>query len=354
MPFVDVNDVRINYVRIPCDAGEDCEDLVMVHGLATNLAFWYFTHAPAFSKRYRVTLFDLRGHGRSGTTESGYAVANMASDLEQFLDRLGIERAHFVAHSFGGAVALNLACRNPARFASLMVLDTQIHAVRRAGHAGWEFGEQIQRILDQNKLKIDVTDPCFGYKLLTEAARLKLENGAITRELEDMVRPLLGKNSSRTASAWLKLIQTTRAGKELMDDDGLSLDKLRKLNFPILAVYGEHSPAMTTGERILDAWPQADFRRIRGAGHFFPITRPDEFMEICRQFWNGALRDEVPRRRGDSGKRYFRSDRFYPREGKWFLDTREAPGKGPFDDLNHAKEFFETQQAGVIASGITK
>ncbi len=344
MPFVDVNGIRINYVRIPCETGEACEDLVMVHGLATSLAFWYFSHAPAFSKRFRVTLFDLRGHGRSSTPESGYTASNMALDLEQFLGRLGIERAHFAAHSFGGAVALNLACRNPGRFASLMLLDTHIHAVRRARNTEWKFEEKIQRILDQNEMRIDVKDPYFGYRLLTEAARLKVRNGAITRELEDLIRPITGKNNSRTAGLWLKLIETTRAEQELMGDDGLSLEALRKLNFPILAVYGERSQAMGTGERLLETWPHADFRKIREAGHFFPVTRPREFMETCRQFWCGALLHDVPRRNGDNHKRYFRSCRFYNREEKWFYDTRESAAHGPFDDVETAKEHLRNRR----------
>lgn len=336
MPSVEVNGVRLNYLQLPCESGRQAEDLVLVHGLATNLAFWYFTHAPEFAKRYRVTLFDLRGHGRSETPVSGYTAGNMALDLEQLLDRLGIKRAHFAAHSFGGAVALNLACRAPERFTSLMVFDTHIYKVRRAGNAAWKSGPTIQRILDENKLKIDVKDAYFGYRLLTEVARLKLRNGTMTRELEDMVCPLMGKNSARTARSWLKLIETTRAEEELMSDDGLSFESLEKLDFPILAVYGELSQAMTTGSRLLNTWPHADFRWIRGAGHFFPVTRPLEFMETCRQFWTGALHHGVLVRDGDC-KRYFRSSRFYSRAGKWFYDTRESGGNGPFNNLDDVK-----------------
>jgi hypothetical protein len=118
----------------------------------------------------------------------------------------------------------------------------------------------------------------------------------------------------------------------------LTLDGLRKLEFPILAVYGERSQAMTTGEQLLDVWPHADFRRIRESGHFFPVTRPAEFREACRQFWNGSLVSGVLCREGDSNKRFFRSDRFYMREGKWFFDTRESSTMGPFNDLAEAKE----------------
>ncbi len=352
MPFVQTNGIRTNYVQIDCESGNDCEDLVMVHGLATNLAFWYIHYASAFSKRYRVTLYDLRGHGRSSITDSGYTPKNMAVDLQQLLDHLGIERAHFIAHSFGGVVALNLACINPGRFASLVLADTHISAVRRLQKTkDWEFGKKIKPILDKHSLDVDVREPYFGYRLLSAVANLQIHNVEISQELEDLVSPLMGNNSKRTASQWLKLMETTQAEKELMGDDGLSLDSLRKLNFPILAMYGEYSQAMSTGEQLLEVWSHADFRRIREAGHFFPITRSSELMENCRRFWNGALINELPRRKGDSDRRYFRSDRFFSREGKRFFYTRELIENGPFDDFNEAKKCLWTQIISKMDTG---
>jgi pimeloyl-ACP methyl ester carboxylesterase len=285
-----------------------------------------------------VTLYDLRGHGRSGMAESGYAAPNMASDLKGLLDHLGIRRSHFIAHSFGGAVALNLAVSEPTRFASLSLLDTHIHSVRTMVNREWKFSERIRLLLMRNRIDLDVKEPYFGYKLLGEVARLKVTDTKISRELEDLMSPLMGTRSEKTASQWLKLLNTTRAEKELMSDDGLSFDGLAKLGFPILAVYGERSQAMTTGEQLLDVWPHGDFRKIRDAGHFFPVTRPVEFREACRQFWNGSLLCGIRCRAGDSSKRFFRSDRFYIREGKWFFDTRESLRGGPFNGLAEAKE----------------
>lgn len=342
MPSVKVNGVRMNYIQLECEYGNKCEDLVMVHGLATNLAFWYFRHAPAFSKRYRITLYDLRGHGRSGITNSGYTAKNMAVDLERLLDHLGIERAHFIGHSFGGVVSLSLACRDSARFLSLMMVDSHISAVRRLKNTRkWVFGEKIQQILDKNSLDIDVREPYFGYKLLHVVARLKIQNVDVSEELKDLVSPLMGDKSNRTANKWLKLMDTTKAEKELMNDDGLTLESLRKLRFPIHAMYGEHSPSVPTGEQLLRVWKHAEFLRIRDAGHFFPLTRPSEFVKNCQRFW-ANVSYEIPKRNGDSNKRYFRSDRFYNRDGKWFLDIRKSKNVGPFADLNAAKGYLMT------------
>jgi pimeloyl-ACP methyl ester carboxylesterase len=341
MPAVEVNGCRINYIQIDCEAGNNCQDLVMIHGLSTNLAFWYLPHALQFSKHFRITLYDLRGHGRSGVSDVGYTPSNMGRDLQALLDSLDIERAHFIAHSFGGVVALSLACLDPSRLASLVLADTHISAVRRLPKTkDWAFGKKIQQILNQYGLDVDVREPYFGYKLLSAIAHLHRQDVDIFPVLENVVGPVIGKFSKRTAIQWLNLLETTRAAQELMGDDGLSLDSLRKLSFPIRAMYGEHSQAMSTGEQLLEVWPHADFRRMRDAGHFFPLTRPSEFMENCRQFWNGAPIKKLSRRAGEFGRSFFRSKRFYSREGKWFFDTRESTEEGPFNSLNEAKEYL--------------
>jgi len=125
-----------------------------------------------------------------------------------------------------------------------------------------------------------------------------------------------------------------------MSDDGLSLEKLRDLKFPILAMYGEISQAMSTGRQLLQVWPHAEFYKMRDAGHFFPVTRAKEFMGCCRRFLESSTAD-VPLRNGDDGKRYFRSDRFYSRDGgAWFVDTREAAQAGPFNSFDEAREYL--------------
>lgn len=277
-------------------AGDTCEDLVMVHGLGTNLAFWYMPHGVAFSERFRVTLFDLRGHGRSSMPACGYQPAMLARDLQAMLDAVGIERAHFVAHSFGGVVALCLACLEPGRFIDLVLADTQVSALRHKRRSKeWAFGKTLQRLLDQNGIDIKVNDPFFGYHLLDALARLEAQNKGLSPELAGLLGPVVGKNSKRTGGQWLELLSTTSAKEELMADDGLTEERLRELKFPIRAIYGEHSNGMHCGEWLRKIWEHASFCTVPDAGHFFPSSRPVVFMEACRGFWDDNSMDgEVP------------------------------------------------------------
>lgn len=350
MPKVNVNGVCINYSQINCERKDACEDVVMIHGLAASLAFWGFHHAPVFSKRYRVTIFDLRGHGRSEMTEGGYSPCNLTVDLQLLLDKLQIRRAHFIAHSFGGIIALKLARLDPQRICSITIADTHITAVRNMQHdMKWSFGDKIQPILHRNNILMDVNDPYFGYRLLTEIARKQIKNQLFTPDFQELVSSFVGRFGGRSAVQWLKLMETTRAETEIMRDDDLSLQDLKMFKFPILAVYGEHSQSMLTGKNLLDVWPHADFRCVRNGGHFFPVSRPRRFIKFCEQFWNGALIDNYPRRKGDPVKSYFRSNRIYQQGGSWFISTRENLQRGPFMNFEDAERDLQTH----IAQNIT-
>jgi pimeloyl-ACP methyl ester carboxylesterase len=294
MPLMEVNGTRIHYLQIDCESdrnsGDDCPDLVMVHGLATNLSFWYMPFALSFARHFRVTLYDLRGHGRSSIAERGYTAADMALDLQHLLVRLNIEQAHFVAHSFGGAVALNLACTNPGLFAGLVLADTHIRAMRRqpaVAGADRDFREKLRSALARCGIAIDVDDQWLGLHLLDAAALLRMENIEFPDELANSVGPWMSKSSKRTARQWLQVIRTTRAAQEIMADDGLSADRLRRFYFPIMAMYAEGSPAMASGEFLRQVWRHACFVRIGAGGHFFPLRHPELFMKNCRSFWSG-------------------------------------------------------------------
>lgn len=349
MPCAEVNGVRLNYLQVeePGHAGPR-EDLVMIHGLATNMAFWYLPYAPVFAKRFRVTLFDLRGLGRSEMTKGGYEPHNLALDLRALMDHLAIPRAHVVAHSFGGVVALNLATMDPARMLSLVLADTHISAVRRhQGRREWGNRAHIQAVLDRHGITLDTHDPYFGYRLLTQVAHLQTRQQEVPQELLDLVGPMMGKQGKRTAAQWCRLMDETEAEHQLMGDDGLTLDALRRLMFPILALYGDHSQARLTGGELLDVWPHAEFRRVRDAGHFFPASRPDDVMYECERFWRGEFQRKPVVRSGEELRRHFRSDRVFKADGFWHFNTREQKRIGPFATPDEAHDALARYVTGM-------
>ncbi len=290
MPTAQVNGVKLNYTQLSHKGSGAAEDLVMLHGLAANMAFWLMEYGQHFAERFRVTLFDLRGHGRSETTESGYTPDNMAADFRGLLDVLEIRKAHAVAHSFGGIAALKTACADPARFSSLVIADTHINLGRKQAKVStWETGEKVQKILDNCGIWLDVKDPYFGYHLITEIARFRRDGREIPEDLFPWVKHILDGNNTRTAEKWLSLMEDTQAEKELTSDDELSEDVLKNISCPFLALYGEKSQAVASGRILASVLPRAEFVSVPDSGHFFPRSQPDFVKSACEKFWSGHV-----------------------------------------------------------------
>ena len=129
MPLVAHTSGRISVHQLPQIGRGPPEELVMVHGLGANFGFWYASAVQWFRRFGRVTLFDLPGHGDSDMPATGYAPACLARVLGEVLDHLQIERAHLVAHSFGGVVALAFAAQQQHRVKSLVLADVRVWAV---------------------------------------------------------------------------------------------------------------------------------------------------------------------------------------------------------------------------------
>ena len=105
MPFCHANGLRFHYQQ----AGEG-PDVVLVHGVTGDLSIWFLCKAiQTLSARYRVTAYDLRGHGYSDVPPDRYTSADHAADLFALMDALGIARATVIGHSFGGAIAMHAA-----------------------------------------------------------------------------------------------------------------------------------------------------------------------------------------------------------------------------------------------------
>ncbi|MGH2541804.1 MAG: alpha/beta fold hydrolase, partial [Ardenticatenaceae bacterium] len=117
MPKVQVNEIDLYYEFHGRAAGAI---VVFVNGLLTDMSSWT-RHLPFFVEDYRCLLYDCRGQGQSDKPDHVYETAIHAEDLAELVKTLGIERAHVVGLSNGGAAALLFAADHPTRVDSLAV-----------------------------------------------------------------------------------------------------------------------------------------------------------------------------------------------------------------------------------------
>jgi len=292
MPFVRLPDVKLHYVQLGRDHHPRGDNLVMIHGLAANLAFWYLRIAPAFTADFAVTLFDLRGHGHSGRPPAGYTPAAMAEDLRQMADQLGLQRFSILAHSFGGLVALHFIRAFPDRVDRLILADTHLGVFRKHQRIkDLGRGRELRAALAAEGIEIDPGETHFGFRLLEKVARLHVENPERARRFEGRLSPFMGRAARHGAVRWIELLESTAAGKEIYRDDGLTLPCLRSIHTPTLSVYGERSHALASGRALATIWPQCRLEIVPNAGHFFPLSMPDSLIDASVPFLREGLRN---------------------------------------------------------------
>jgi 3-oxoadipate enol-lactonase len=252
MPYARVNAASIYYQQ----HGEG-PDVVFLHGAGGNHLSWW-QQLPAFADRYRCTVYDARGWGRSqGDMQVGRFVLGV--DLVALMENLGIERAHVVAQSMGGRAVAGLARIAPARIRSLVLCGTTAGATN-------ERVRELQDVLKERR----------GPGGLREHA-LAEEFEAARPDLALLYRQVNALNPARPRDF---------LGRPPASYRGSMHPALGALGVPILFVVGEHD-LITSPEMIREAQgliPGAAFHQVDGAGHSAYFEAAEEWNAVVSAF----------------------------------------------------------------------
>lgn len=120
MPTATLNEVRL-YYEVHGQGGP----LVFLHGFAGTAESWK-PQIPAFSVRYRLILYDARGHWRSESPKDPAAYSHdiAVEDLQALLDHVGAGPTIVGGLSMGGVIALAFYAKYPERVRALILCDT--------------------------------------------------------------------------------------------------------------------------------------------------------------------------------------------------------------------------------------
>jgi len=160
---VEIGGRRIRYLK----RGEGGEPVLLLHGFGGDLGNWLFNH-DALAEKHLVYAVDLPGHGESSKDVGAGTLDELAAVVAAFLETVGVESAHLVGHSLGGAVALAIASSTPRRVRSLSLICSA--GLGREINAGYIEG--FVRATTRNALK-----PCV--------AQLYADETLVTRQLVD-------------------------------------------------------------------------------------------------------------------------------------------------------------------------
>ena len=121
MPKLNRDGVRIHF-EIPGEGPA----ILLSHGYSATCRMWDGQIA-AFKDKYKVIVWDMRGHGESDypSDPSAYSEALTAADMAAILDAAGEPSAIAGGLSLGGYMTLGFPLAHPARGRGLMPFGTR-------------------------------------------------------------------------------------------------------------------------------------------------------------------------------------------------------------------------------------
>lgn len=120
--FIDIDGRQVAYV----EAG-DGEPLFLLHGCPFSAGEWEAV-LPLLARHYRAIAPDWLGLGDTEVSlEDDYRLPRDVEMLTRLMERLHIERAKFVAHDHGGAVALLMMDRHADKMERLVLTNIEAY-----------------------------------------------------------------------------------------------------------------------------------------------------------------------------------------------------------------------------------
>jgi 2-hydroxy-6-oxonona-2,4-dienedioate hydrolase/4,5:9,10-diseco-3-hydroxy-5,9,17-trioxoandrosta-1(10),2-diene-4-oate hydrolase len=253
--------------------------VVMLHGGGPGASGVsnYSRNIDALAAHYRVIVPDMPGYGRSvkGVDQSdpfGY----LADMIRGLLDHLGIDTAHLIGNSYGGAAALRLALDTPQRVDRLVLMGPGgIGTTKGLPTAG------LNRLLGYyggdgpSRDKLDAFIRTYlvydGASVPDELIDLRYEASIDPEVVAD---PPLRRPSGPFALRTLWRMDLTRDSR------------LKTLQTPTLVLWGRDDKVNKPegGPMLLDAMPHAELVMTSQTGHWMQWERAELFNELVTDF----------------------------------------------------------------------
>lgn len=229
------------------------ETLVLLHGAGGTHLFW-----PPQLRRLpnlRVLAPDLPGHGRSGgnglRSIEAYAVC-----VSDWLNKIGINRAHFCGHSMGSAIALQLALVRPNLVADLILIGA---------------GTRL-------KVHPEILNKLAKAETFREAVEIVV-SAAFADHTPARLKELAFQRLASTRQAILY-------SDFLACNDFDLMGNLARIGQPVLVICGDQDrlTPLRYAEYLVKQLPNAHLQIIEKAGHMVMLEKPVLIAELIQRF----------------------------------------------------------------------
>ncbi|MEU7212641.1 alpha/beta hydrolase [Streptomyces sp. NPDC044989] len=237
----------------------------------------YHRNIGELAKEYRVIVPDLPGYGRSTKgIDPADPFGSLAEGIRGLLDQLGLDKAHLVGNSYGGACALRLALDTPGRVDRMVLMGPGGIGTTRA-------------------LPTPGLNSLLNYYTGDGPSRLKLEK---------FIRQYLVFNAADVPDDVIDARYRDSLDPEVVADPPLrrpkSVSALWKMDFtrdqrltrlavPTLVLWGAADKVNrpSGGPMLAERLPNCDLYQVANTGHWVQFERADLFNRLCADFLAG-------------------------------------------------------------------
>ncbi|MEJ8801407.1 alpha/beta fold hydrolase [Pontibacter sp. H249] len=268
--FISIGGANLHYR----DEGQGTP-IILLHGTAASLNTWDGWTAE-LSKTHRVLRLDLPGFGLTGRNSTDtYTIAYYSNLVLNFLNQLGIDKAHIAGSSLGGQIAFDFAANHPERVQKLILVSPT--GVTNANDKSISLPFMMaQTPLVKESLKY-ITPRFIVEKSLKEVYG---DDKRLTDEAITLSHDLLLREGNR--EAFILRMNT-------VDDD--HLHKLAQVQAPTLILWGEADAwvPVTDAQRFLQDIRRSQLKTYAGAGHIPMEEQPQETVQDALAFLRSEL-----------------------------------------------------------------
>jgi len=248
--------------------------VLLIMGSAGSMDRWEepFCERLAAAGRY-VIRYDHRDTGGSTTYppgKPGYTSDELFADPLAILDHLGVERAHLVGLSMGGAIAQMIALEHPERVLSLTLMSTS--PVGTGGAELPPMSDEMRAVFGGDQpAEPDWSDREAAIAFMLEGERPYAGSRGLD---EEALRALLGRVYDRSTSL------PSANNHFILEGSETTRSRLAEITVPALVIHGADDPLfpLPHGEALAREIPQAELLVIDGLGHEFPPSAWEEVL----------------------------------------------------------------------------
>jgi pimeloyl-ACP methyl ester carboxylesterase len=256
---VDLDGVEVDYEVIGTG-----EQIAFLH--ARPFVSWYSPLVERLSS-YSV----LRYQRTPPSHRSRFGIDDDAAFCARLLNHVGFDHAHLVGHSYGGLLALALACRDDLRPRSIALLEPASSGLLSPEEATAGLAPLMDAYRSQGP---EVAMDQF----------LRAVCGDDYRELLDRLVPEAFADAMAHADQFFRVELDAVAAWNFGPHDA------ERIDVPVLNVVGADSAArFVHGANIVQTWLPHSLRyELPGTGHLMMAQNPGPIAERLEQFWSDS------------------------------------------------------------------